>query len=359
MFEPRRPSPSGYTLVELIVAMASSMLLLAGMGGSIFIAAKAFDEGDSQTFTAVAAGNVADDIMAEMQYATRFYERTPYAVTFNIPDRDGDGSEEKFRYAWSGVAGAPLTKQLNGSAATVLVDRVQNLNFTYLTRTLPALPPPVVSNVVVFQEFIGKNQNVDGTDLTIDLPKNTAAGNLLIAAVVTDGNNYPKVVAPAGWNLIVVEERYSEVTFAVWWKLASSSEPKSHTFEWKNAEQAYGWIMRFTGHSPANPINAWSVLTTGSGVTLNPPSPAVTSTVANTMILRLGGFDDDDINDGNPGLSGHTAINMQLSNTGTGTCSGGSGYVTQASPGNSGQSTFTHTDMEQTVAVTIAIAPAP
>jgi hypothetical protein len=114
--------------------------------------------------------------------------------------------------------------------------------------------------------------------------------------------------------------------------------------------------MRFTGHDPANPINA-SSNDAGSGTA--PASPSVTTTVSDTLILRLGGFDDDDINTGDPGLSGHTAINMGDSGNGPATASGGAGYVLQGTVGASGTSSFSLTGSEQFVTVTIAIAPAP
>ena len=85
----------------------------------------------------------------------------------------------------------------------------------------------------------------------------------------------------------------------------------------------------------------------------------MTTTVADTVVLRLGGFDDDDINTGAPGLSGHTAINMGDSGNGGSTASGGSGYVLQSTAGGSGTSSFALTDSEEYRAVTIAITPAP
>jgi hypothetical protein len=69
-------------------------------------------------------------------------------------------------------------------------------------------------------------------------------------------------------------------------------------------------MMRFTGHDSANPINA---ISTNNHTSITPTSPAVTSTVGNCMILRLGAFDDGDITVGNPGLAGHTAITMDKS----------------------------------------------
>ena len=114
--------------------------------------------------------------------------------------------------------------------------------------------------------------------------------------------------------------------------------------------------MRFTGHDPASPIDVYSNSVGSSSV---PTSSSVNTTIANTMILRLGGFDDDDITAGAPGLSGHTAINMGRSDIGNFSASGGSGYVLQPIAGDSGVSSFTLTNSEQYVTVTIAIAPAP
>jgi hypothetical protein len=75
------------------------------------------------------------------------------------------------------------------------------------------------------------------------------------------------------------------------------------------------------------------------------------------MVLRMGGFDDDDITLDNPGLSGHTTITMDKSGTGIGTASGGAGYVIQPTAGNSGTSAFSLTGSEQYRTVTISIAP--
>jgi len=194
------------------------------------------------------------------------------------------------------------------------------------------------------------------TSIEVSLPKGTAAGDLLIAAVATDGDTKSSLTAPAGWKLIEKEQQASAVTLAVWMKVASSKEPGSENFSWSGKQEAYGWMMRFTGHDLDDPINAAAVSTSSSDT---PTSPAVTTTVGNTLILRLGGFDDDDITLNNPGLPGHTSINMGESGTGRDSASGGSGWVMQATAGDSGKSTFSLTAREEAVTITIAIAPNP
>ncbi len=145
-------------------------------------------------------------------------------------------------------------------------------------------------------------------------------GDLLIAAVATDGDTSSSLAPPGGegWTEIDVDNYGGQVTLGAWWKLADASESASHQFSWTGDEQAYGWIMRFTGHDPTDPINDWSA---GGDSSSTPASPEVTTTLDNCLILRLGAFDDDDITIDDPGLSGHTAITMNES------ASNGSGMV--------------------------------
>jgi hypothetical protein len=196
----------------------------------------------------------------------------------------------------------------------------------------------------------------NSTNVVIGKPAGTVAGDLLIAAVAADGSVESTITPPAGWNVAHVSSQGGKITFGVWWKLAGASESGTYSFTWSGNRQAYGWIMRFTGHDSAVPINAVAN-TAGSATT--PESPSVTSTVDNTLILRLGGFDDDDINAGDPGLTGHTAINMADTGNGPSTASGGAGYVLQPTAGASGTSSFALTASEEYVTVTLAIAPAP
>jgi len=209
---------------------------------------------------------------------------------------------------------------------------------------------------VVFEEFSEAKANA-ATNVSVDKPAGTAAGDLLIATLVTDGSKSGSMSPPAGWTVIDLAQQSSAVTYGVWWKLAGASEPASYTWSWGGGgEKVYGTIMRFTGHDPATPID---VTATAGGSSSVPSSPAVTTTVADAMILRLGGFDDDDITVDAPGLTGHTAITMDKSSQGNGTSSSGAGYVMQPAAGDSGTSAFALTNTEEYRTVTIAIAPAP
>lgn len=348
----------GYTLIEMIVASTASAVLMAGLAGSVVISSQAFDSSDGDVNRAISVGNIADEIMTDMRYATRFQERTATAVSFSVPDRDGDGSEETLRFAWSGTAGDPLTKEYNGSAATVLVNGVQTLNFDYMTRTIAgSIPPVVFVPAVVYLGFEEAREDDEDDELTIPTPEPTEAaeGDLLIACLTVNRNR--TLSSPSGWNLISEDDADGRVTFGVWWRTAEAGEPTSHTFEWSgDDEAAYGWMMRFSGQDADEPINAFAL---DEGDAEKPDSPAVDSTVDSCLILRLGGFDREDIDVDVTGLSTeHQTITMDESDAGWSGVSGGAGFIIQETAGNSDDDTFELNEKRDYRTVTIAIAPA-
>src|SRR5437867_3033614 len=107
---------SGFTIVELMVAMVASAFLLAGLGSIMFIARQV-----AYSPTAAARRAKASDIMGqisdELRYATIITQQTPQILEFVVADRNNDGTAEKIRYEWSGIAGDPLRKTVNGGTA--------------------------------------------------------------------------------------------------------------------------------------------------------------------------------------------------------------------------------------------------
>jgi type II secretory pathway pseudopilin PulG len=168
-----------------------------------------------------------------------------------------------------------------------------------------------LTDVLRYRELTEAKTSSDTTSITITTP-DTNEGDLLIAAVATDGDTSSSLAPPGGesWTEIYTGDYSNEVTLGAWWKLADASESSSHEFTWLPDEQAYAWMMRITGHKASNPINDYSASGESSST---PTSPEVTTTLDNSLILRLGAFDDDDITVDDPGLSNHTAITMDKS----------------------------------------------
>ena len=163
------------TLVELTVSLALVSILVLACGSMLTVAAKAMSNDKSNVGTdATAARAAADMVVDDLKVATAVTEQTARAITMTVPDRDGDGLPETIRYAWSGVAGDPLTRAYNGRAAGTVAANVRALNFGYLSKTV-GKPPPVAG---AEQTLFAHAQTIPGQIRTQALDANNwAAGS--------------------------------------------------------------------------------------------------------------------------------------------------------------------------------------
>ncbi len=120
-----------YTLIELVLGMAVSSILLAGLGSAMVIASKAVPDRTSPLAATVDDAFVVEQIADELLVAQEFSVRTSTAVEFSLADRTNDGQPEVIRYEWSASAGAPLRRQFNGGTWVTLVDDVADFNLGY------------------------------------------------------------------------------------------------------------------------------------------------------------------------------------------------------------------------------------
>lgn len=137
------------TLVEMVVSLGITSIILCACGSVMLITNRAISISAAGPVVSTALANAAaDQVAADLKMALQITERTATAVTFTVPDRNGDSLPETLRYAWAGP-GSPLTRQYNGQPvpAAVVADNVQLFNLDWLTKTVgqppqpPALPP--------------------------------------------------------------------------------------------------------------------------------------------------------------------------------------------------------------------------
>lgn len=191
-----------------------------------------------------------------------------------------------------------------------------------------------------------------GASITISPPVGTSTGDLLVVMIVTKNDAaVDPIVPPPLWALLDVGVGAgNRGSVGVWWKLAGVGEPDA-TFTWTSTPPVYGIMMRFSGHDSGNPIDAISAPANGTSNT--PLSESVISTVVDTLILRVGGFNGTDLT-GLP--AGHTPISLA---NGTGnSVSAGAAYVYQSAIGASGTSNFTLGKQKAFRTLTLAITPA-
>ncbi len=339
--------------MEMLVASAVGALLVGGMASSIHIASRGLDIADGSSGGKTRTARVLDQIVRDLRHAQRFSEQTSTAVTFTVPDRNGDGMVETIRYAWNGVPGDPLTYEFNGMGSVHLAQNVDRVDFSYTTRKVLAPYIRTSQPTVVFEGFSEERQSSPATSITVGTPADTRNGDLLIAAVVYDGEK--GFHDPAEWSsLVEAESDNKRVSLAVWWRIAGTTEPVSHTFSWDPSEQAYGWIMRFRGHDLSSPIDATLV---DFGIESSPTAPDAATSLDNCLVLRIGGFDRHDIYTDDAGMTSHTTITMDQSSTLAAAVSGGAAYSLQPTSGNTGTAQFALSAAQEFVVATIAIAP--
>jgi len=230
-----------------------------------------------------------------------------------------------------------------------------------------AIAPPAPPEGPIYQSFAEASNIFDVTSIMVSKPSGTANGDLLIGVVVTD-EDAGTFTPPSGWTLINSGTAdpggiADQVTLGTWYKIAGGSEPPSYTWSWTNPQTVYAFIVRITGHDSSNPINVWGVDTGSStGTIITITCPDVTTTVDDTLVLRIFGADRA-MNFGSY-PSGHTGITFDSSsgdNTTPYQCTGGAAWQAQATAGATGTADFTAIPnvgtTEEWRALTIAIAP--
>ncbi len=141
----------------------------------------------------------------------------------------------------------------------------------------------------------GTAPNGNAGSLTLVTPAGVAAGDVLIAHVVLHGHSFganPAFTAPSGWSTIRTDADNAHITAAVLWRVATASEPATHTFTnltGDTSQQAAGAILAYRGADTVAPVAAHGgATTTTSGTSISAPS--VSTTVTDSMLLSLVGL---------------------------------------------------------------------
>ncbi len=190
--------------------------------------------------------------------------------------------------------------------------------------------------------------------LTLARPTGTIAGDVLVAQVANRYSAYP-LNAPSGWNLVRRESSGGEVTSAVFWRVATSTEPTSATFSLSGTSgvQMAGGIAAYSGVSTSNPVDV-SGVASGTGDTATTPS--VSTTVANTRLVHTLAKRQESL----PAPSGTTERWRLLSGSGTATEGVSAGDEFFAGPGATGGRASTNGSFSaQWIAHTVALRPIP
>lgn len=137
------------------------------------------------------------------------------------------------------------------------------------------------------QSTLAGADTVNGTSHVIStFPSGTTAGDLLVVVYSVDGSPTCSTTS-TGWNKLGQASNSTNVTGAIFWKIATGSD--SLTITTSASERGTWVIYRITGHDPSAPI-AGSQSANGSSTNSNPPSvsPAAGSGDYLWLVTRSG-----------------------------------------------------------------------
>lgn len=124
---------SGFTLIELALSLGILTLLLGAIASMMSLAARAIPkETDSDQQVSTLRLRLAD-FCTDLSLAKSITSASPTDITFVVPDRDNDGTDETIRYAWSGISGDPFARTAGGVSNASMIAGVQSLSITLIS----------------------------------------------------------------------------------------------------------------------------------------------------------------------------------------------------------------------------------
>jgi prepilin-type N-terminal cleavage/methylation domain-containing protein len=195
--------PGGFTLIEMVTSLLMLAILLVAVEASLVASTKAIPDKKSLTGAISTGASAANRLSGELAYALTVTEMGASAITFTVPDRNGDGTPETIRYAWSGIAGDPLTRQYNGAAAGSIVASIQDFQLQYDKTSQSYYPTIEGAETLVFSytnTLLAQNVDVSATSypgeyFVPSLPNGTISWRVTRVKLRAHDNSSPDGIA--------------------------------------------------------------------------------------------------------------------------------------------------------------------
>lgn len=120
----------GAVLMEVLVTCVIVGFIALGLQAAIAVSLRSIPDPNSPAQTAYRSRQIVDRIATELETAIYVYEHTATTLGMTVADRDGDGNDERIRYAWTGTPGGALTRKYNADAPVTIASQVQNFSLT-------------------------------------------------------------------------------------------------------------------------------------------------------------------------------------------------------------------------------------
>jgi MSHA biogenesis protein MshQ len=124
------------------------------------------------------------------------------------------------------------------------------------------------------------------SSVQITKPTGLAVGDVMVAVVTQRAGSFPIVSSPpSGWTLLLNRDNGSSIGMAVYYRVATNSEPANWTWNFGASDRAAGAISAYRGVDTSAPIAASGSQANASSVSMTAPS--VSPAGANAMLLGI------------------------------------------------------------------------
>jgi MSHA biogenesis protein MshQ len=126
-----------------------------------------------------------------------------------------------------------------------------------------------------------------GGDVTLPIPGVAQAGDLLLAIIAVEDENTGSITVPGGWTLIRGDNAGNHVQLT-YYRVATAGDvagSASWNWDWGGTEDRSAAILVFRGVDATTPIDAHNGAGTSTPNQATVNIPAITATVANTMLV--------------------------------------------------------------------------
>ncbi len=150
-----------------------------------------------------------------------------------------------------------------------------------------ALPTPyTIDPGIVLHGTPAASDNGTSATTTLDLavPAGIVVNDFLVAQVAVRGGTGTTITPPAGWTLIRRDNATTNLAQAIYYHVASGSEPATYTWT-ITSNRAAGGMVAYQGVDASSPIDAQSGANDTTNTSSAVAAAAVTTTVANDMLV--------------------------------------------------------------------------
>jgi|GEM_PF-1760518 len=145
----------------------------------------------------------------------------------------------------------------------------------------------ISTQTITFRSARRANNGGGSTTLTILRPAGLVANDVMVAAIAVRGGSTTGITPPAGWSLVPGGtnpiDNGTTLRLAVYYKVATASEPANYTWTFSASRKASGGIQAYVNVDPGDPIDiALGQATPSSNFH---STPSVATTLDGTMLV--------------------------------------------------------------------------